>query len=260
MNGRFWFHLPLKEEQTLSPLLNMATNKENSNMALSESCSSSLFYSDDSDVNDNMNKNEILVVNSPLRNELQTSTEVKENAKNRKHTLSSRFISAKVSKIVAAAETTKQKKRKKRLAKTTKVAKQQLTEKHLNIFAEESLTKPLPKDNNPEDDNMESEGFIPGTPESQQGVINKNFDKSHSSTINDLLIFIAKYKLKANAAEELLGIFSRLVESFDVTAVTKRLETIERKVGITPTPTPPAQPLCLYGSAVVAGSSAHAQH
>ncbi|KAF8782027.1 hypothetical protein HNY73_012362 [Argiope bruennichi] len=90
--------------------------------------------------------------------------------------------------------------------------------------------------NNNDEDNMDSEEYIPGTPVSQQRVTNKNPDKTQTSIMNDLQIFIAKHKLKANATEELLGISSRLVESFDVTAITKRLETIERKVGIVPTP------------------------
>ncbi|KAF8789958.1 hypothetical protein HNY73_005052 [Argiope bruennichi] len=87
---------------------------------------------------------------------------------------------------------------------------------------------------------MESEDLIPGTPESQQGIFN-NFERSHFSAVNDLQTFIAKHKLKSNAAVELMGIFTRLVESFDMGAINKRLENLEQKVGIPASP--PAQPI-----------------
>ncbi|KAF8795480.1 hypothetical protein HNY73_003324 [Argiope bruennichi] len=217
----------------------MATNKDNTIMAKSDSRSSLNFLSDDSDIYDNANENAILAADSPLRNPPTTSAVV-EKTKHKKHSLSSRFLADKAKKTATTADSTKQKKRKKRLAKSLKKAKQKLTEKHLNLFPEGVSLQPLPKVSCTDNDNMESEDLIPGTPESQQGIIN-NFERSHFSAVNDLQAFIAKHKLKSNAAEELMRIFTRLVESFDMSAINKRIDTIEEKVGISATP--PAQPV-----------------
>ncbi|KAF8784230.1 hypothetical protein HNY73_011539 [Argiope bruennichi] len=198
----------------------MATNKENTNMAKSDSRSSLNFLSDDSDIFENAKENVILAADSPLRNPPTTSVVV-EKMKNKKHSLSSRFLMAKANKTANTADSTKQKKRKKRLAKSMKKAKQKLTEKHLNLIPEGVSFKPLPKVSNTDIDNMESEDLIP-----------------------------AKHKLKSNAAEELMGIFTRLVESFDMGAINKRIETIEQKVGISESP--PAQPVTTKTYASVA--------
>ncbi|XP_055938051.1 uncharacterized protein LOC129968223 [Argiope bruennichi] len=209
-------------------------------MAKSDSRSSLNLLSDDSDIFENAKENDILAAESPLRNPPTTSVVVEKfKNNNKKHSLSSRFLMAKANKTANTAETTKQQKRKKRLAKSLKKAKQKLTEKHLNLIPEGVSFKPLPKVSNTDIDNMESEDLIPGTPESQQGIFN-NFERSHFSAVNDLQTFIAKHKLKSNAAVELMGIFTRLVESLDMGAINKRIETLEQKVGIPASP--PAQP------------------
>ncbi|XP_055924731.1 uncharacterized protein LOC129956808 [Argiope bruennichi] len=208
-------------------------------MAKSDSRSSLNFLSDDSDIYDNAKENAILAADSPLRNPPTTSAVV-EKTKHKKHSLSSRFLADKAKKTATTADSTKQKKCKKRLAKSLKKAKQKLTEKHLNLFPEGVSLQPLPKVSCTDNDNMESEDLIPGTPECQQGIIN-NVERSRFSAVNDLQAFIAKHKLKSNAAEELMRIFTRLVESFDMSAINKRIDTIEEKVGISATP--PAQPV-----------------